>query len=238
MKKVVIGIVSKHNRIDCVRPDTFIRDEIKDAVFYNNAVAIGLLPPNKEISLVNQSNEKLYYESLDNMFSEKEKENFITQIQLCDGVILSGGGESDAYEMWVARYCYENDIPILGICAGANNLIRGVGGSTKKVDKPDLHSQPQKDHVHYINIDKNSKFFTFVKTEKILVNSRHKNTIDNPAGSSVAAYDEFGNIEVTEDKSKRCFVGMRFHPESLYLTDREHNKIFEEFISICKNEGT
>ena len=65
------------------------------------------------------------------------------------------------------------------------------------------------------------------------VNSRHKNTIGDCKFLSIAAYDEFGNIEVTEDKSKKCFLGMRFHPESLYQKDQLHNTIFSKFIEIC-----
>ena len=202
MKKVVIGLVSKHSEINNLRPDTFIRDEMKDAIFYNNAIAIGLLPPSKNIKLVNLNNEKNIYESLDNLFTEKEKEDFIAQIQLCDGIILSGGGESDAYEMWISKYCYENDIPILGICAGHNNLVRGIGGTTKKVHNPELHSKPNEDYVHFVNVDKNSQFYNFVRTEKIKVNSRHKNTIDSPLFLDVVAYDDEGNIEVTEAKNK------------------------------------
>lgn len=155
---------------------------------------------------------------------------------MCDGIILSGGTKSDAYEIWIANYCYKNNIPILGICAGQNNLVRGVGGKTKKVLNPEIHCQPDLDYVHSIKIDKSSKFFKFVNTQNMKVNSRHLNTIDNPANLSVSAYDEFGNIEVTEDKTKKCFIGMRFHPESLYLTDKTHNNIFKKFIEICSRK--
>ena len=50
MNKPIIGIVSKHyatyksNKID-----TFVRDEIKQAIFDNGAIAIGILSPNEEI---------------------------------------------------------------------------------------------------------------------------------------------------------------------------------------------
>ena len=47
--------------------------------------------------------------------------------------------------------------------------------------------------------------------------------------------DENGNIEAVEDKSKTCFMGLRFHPESLYLTDENHNNIIKKFIEICSN---
>lgn len=235
--KTIIGLVSKHKGKDQKRTLTYICDEMKDALFNNNAIAIGIVPSIEKIILVNQENEVEIYNNLESLFTQKEKEDMIVQINLCDGIILSGGAESDAYEMWVAKYCYENDIPIMGICAGHNNLIRGIGGRTKKVEKPKIHRQPDLDYVHSINIDETSNFYQFVNVKSMKVNSRHKNTIDNPANSTIAAYDEFCNIEVTEDKTKKCFLGMRFHPESLCSVDKLHNKIFEKFIEICNSKG-
>ncbi len=234
--RAIIGLVSKHNEIKSRRTVTFISDEMKNAIFSNGGIAIGIIPSTKIITLVNSKEEYEIFKHIDQYFTEKEKSDLIQQINMCDGIILSGGKESDAYEIWIARYCYDNDIPILGICAGHNNLVRSVGGRTKEVENPQLHNQPNLDYVHSIDIDKTSKFFTFVNVENMKVNSRHKNTIADPAHLSVAAYDEFGNIEVTEDKLKKCFLGMRFHPESLYLNDEIHNRIFKKFIEICNKK--
>ena len=50
MKKVIIGIVSKHYAsYKSDRADTYIRDEVKQAIFDNGAIAIGILPPDKDI---------------------------------------------------------------------------------------------------------------------------------------------------------------------------------------------
>ena len=52
-KKPIIGIVSKHYaNYKSERVDTFIRDEVKQAVFDNGGVAIGILPPDSEIKYV------------------------------------------------------------------------------------------------------------------------------------------------------------------------------------------
>ena len=42
------------------------------------------------------------------------------------------------------------------------------------------------------------------------------------------------DIEMVEDKTKKYFASVRFHPESLYLYDEKHNKIFEDFIESCR----
>ncbi len=119
MNKPIIGIVSKHyaeyksNKID-----TFVRDEVKQAIFDNGGVAIGILPTEAKINYSGDN----WKENL----SVEEKENLISQIELCDGIILQGGIETDNYEIIVAKYCYEKDIPVLGICAGQNCVARAL----------------------------------------------------------------------------------------------------------------
>lgn len=234
--KVIIGLVLKYMELKNIKTFTYVYNEMKDVIFKNNAIAIGIIPSMKKRIRVYQANESEIYSNLENLFTQQEKEDMIAQIRLCHGVILSGGSESDAYEMWIAKYCHENDIPILGFCAGHNNLIRGIGGSIKKVISPEIHNQPEIDYVHSIKIDPASNFYQFVNVENMKVNSRHEKTIDNFANLTIAAQDEFGNIEVTEDQTKKCFFGIRFHPESLYLKDKTHNQIFQKFIEICKKE--
>ncbi len=170
MNKPIIGIVSKHyatyksNKID-----TFVRDEVKQAIFDNGGISIGILPTESGINYCGDNWK-------DNL-SIEEKENLIAQIKLCNGIILQGGLETDNYESIISKYCYDNDIPILGICAGQNNIARALGGTTYKIPNPDMHDKSFDEYVHNIKIDKNSKFYNIVKTTEIMVNSRHKRTI-------------------------------------------------------------
>ena len=232
MSKVVIGIVAKHRNLDGNRLKTTISDEVKDAIFENGGIAIGILPTQNKVAIIEQN--KIY--EVDKILNKKDKENLITQIKLCDGIILQGGILSDIYEIFIAKYCYDNNIPLLAICAGQNNMVRALGGTIKMVDNPEFHLQPNKEIVHSIKIDKNSYFYRIVKTEKLMVNSRHKRVVDNEACLRVSAKDEEGNIEVIEAPNKRFFIGVRFHPESLCKNFKEHNAIFKEFINVCKND--
>ena len=61
----------------------YIRDEIKQAIFDNGAVAIGILLP---------KDEKLDVEDdwIDN-FSQEEYDSLIKQINFCDGIIFQVG---------------------------------------------------------------------------------------------------------------------------------------------------
>ena len=225
MSKPIIGILGKHYDKEKNRPNTFIRDEVKQAIFDNGGIAVGILSPEKEI--------KCATDTLEDNMSKEEKENLLTQINLCDGIILQGGPSSDNYEIIAAKYCYENDIPCLGICAGQNNIVRALGGTIYKIPNPEDHNKPFDDYVHSINIDEQSKFYNIVKTTKMMVNSRHKNTIKKCPNLEIVAFCPDGYPDVVEAKNKIFYMGVRFHPESLYLKDKYHKKIFEEFIKVC-----
>ena len=227
MKKVVIGIVAKHIKTDRIRTDSLIRDEVKQAIFDNDAVAIGILSPNEEI-LYTSDNWKQYEVKL-------EKENIINQINLCDGIIIQGGSTNEAYENYISKYCYENDIPILGICAGQNSIVRALGGTTVLIDNPEKHYRCNDIYVHDIIVNKNSKFYSIVGKEKIVVNSRHKRTVDLCPNLNKVAFCQDNYADVIESKAKKFYIGLRFHPESLYKIDKNMNNIFKYFINVCKS---
>ena len=226
MKKVIIGIVSKHyNKEFYDFRDTYIRDELKQAIFDNGAIAIGILPSNFEkVRAKNNWKDAL---------TPKEKQDFIDQINLCDGIILQGGGFSDEYECFIAKYCYDNNIPILGICAGNNNIVRAVGGKILRFEEPEKHKSLAK-YVHKIKIDTKSNLYKIIGKEEIMVNSRHKAYTDNSSILKCVAYSDDGVIEAVEDKNKKFYMGVQFHPESLYKTDENMNNIFKNFIESCK----
>lgn len=227
MSKVIIGIVGKHIKDDKIRTNTLIRDEVKQAVFDNDAIGIGILSPNNEI---------LY--TIDNWQNDEErieKEKIIEQINLCDGIILQGGTTNEAFENWIAKYCYENDIPCLGICAGQNSIVRGLGGTTYKIPNPEKHNKSSESYVHSIHINTSSKFYTIINKEEIMVNSRHKRAIDKSPFLDQVGFCEDGYADVVESKDKKFYIGVRFHPESLYKIDENMNKIFKSFINMCKN---
>ncbi len=226
MSKVVIGIVGKHIQSDKARTDTLIRDEIKQAIFDNGAISIGILSPNEEILYTD--------DDWKNVEEKIEKEKIIEQIKLCDGIILQGGVTNEAFENWIAKYCYDNDIPCLGICAGQNCIVRGLEGTTYKIPNPEKHNRPSEKYVHNIHIDTTSKFYDIVKEEEIMVNSRHKRTIGESPLLDKVGFCEDGYADVVESNNKKFYIGVRFHPESLYKVDENMNNIFKRFIKACE----
>lgn len=228
MDKAIVGIIGKHIEDGKIRTNTLIRDEVKQAVFDNGGIAIGILSPNEEI---------LYTSDEWQSVEEKiEKEKIIEQIKLCDGIILQGGSTNEAFENWIAKYCYDNDIPCLGICAGQNSLVRGLGGTTYKISNPEKHNKPTEDYVHNIKIDTSSIFYSIINKEEIMVNSRHQRAIDKSPLLDKVAFCEDGYPDIVESKDKKFYIGVRFHPESLYKIDEKMNNLFKRFIEICRNK--
>lgn len=225
-QNVVIGIVSKHPRSNQTsRPCSLIQDEVKQAIFDNGAIAIGILPPAKSITFAN--------DNWEDQLSNKEMEDLIKQIDLCDGLILQGGLETERYECWIAKYAYEKDIPILGICAGQNNLVRALSGTTYQIPNPEQHDVSFHDYVHSVVIKESSKFYSIVKRNSMKVNSMHRRAIDECPLLDKVGFCEDGYPDVVESPDKDFYIGVRFHPESLYQKDEAMNRIFLGLIESC-----
>lgn len=227
MSKPVIGIVAKHYKNNkSLRLETFIRDEVEQAIFDNGGIAIGILPPNED-KICPKDNWQ-------DQLTTTEKHNFYEQISLCSGVILQGGGFLDEYECFVAKHCYEYNIPILGICAGKHIMVKAVGGIRRNLDNKNHDCQEQ--YVHSIKIDKESKFYKIIGKEEIMVNSRHVGYSYDLGCLKAVAYSPDGVDEVVEDASKKFYIGVQFHPESLYKKDENMNNIFKQFIKVCEKK--
>ncbi len=227
MSKPVIGIVAKHYRNNnSPRLETFIRDEVEQAIFDNGGIAIGILPPNED---------KIYpKDDWQDQLTTSEKHNFYEQIALCNGIILQGGGFADEYECFIAKYCYDYDIPILGICSGKHIMVKALGGIRRNLDNKSHESEET--YAHSIKIDKDSMFYKIIGKEEIMVNSRHMGYSPNLKILKAVAYSPDGVDEVVEDSNKKFYIGVQFHPESLYKRDENMNNLFKKFIELCKEE--
>jgi len=147
-------------------------------------------------------------------------------VDICDGIILSGGDNFTDNDFLLVEYLYQKNIPTLGICLGMQTMGRFFS-DIEEMDIPN-HSSNNK-YVHYINVDKNSLLYKILKNDKLLVNSRHKSAIVDTL-LLVSAKSDDGVIEAVEDITKKFFVGVEWHPESL---DNENSKnLFDYFIDM------
>ncbi len=153
-------------------------------------------------------------------------DNIIEMIKMADGVIIPGGRRGGSkMELDIVKYLYDNDIPTLGICLGHQSMGKVFEGKKQAVEG---HMIRNKKYVHYVNINKDSMLYKIIEKERILVNSKHKNIVVG-TDLDISAYNDENMPEAFEDKTKKCFIGIQWHPES--IMDEDNKKIFDYFIS-------
>lgn len=226
-KKPIIGIIGK------VQPkyeeDLWHRidetDEIRYLIVKNGGIPIVLLPTESTLEF-NDNDIK------DNKILNKEEiHDLQKQIDLCDGFILQGGLYSCNYEIEIAKIVLGLDKPLLGICAGFNNILRALGTDVIE-DKSNSHNYYDINYRHKINIDRNSQLYNIVGKESIDVNSIHsmvayKESVDSYV--KISSYSEDGLVESFELPNKRFVMGIKWHPE-LMLNEKYVDKLFDTLI--------
>lgn len=229
--KPIIGIVSKNITITDFYNWSWqrISNDVRYSVNKNGGLVLGILPQTTRKNF-NQEDEPETIE-----MSMQEKQELMQIIDKCDGIILQGGISSHNYEEFIARLCYEKDIPLLGICAGYNNIIRGLGGKAEKIENIDVHDRPDLTYAHSCKItDKESLFFKIIKEENFNVNSVHTYAgTELPKCLDVVAISDDNQVEVVEAQGKKFYIGIKYHPELLVDIDEKQNNIFKAFIEIC-----
>lgn len=232
--KPIIGIVSKNITIEEFYNWSWqrISNDVRYAINKNGGIALGVLPQ----TLRKEFNQFDEHENIE--LSQQEIDDLVYIIDKCDGIILQGGISSHNYEEFIAKYCYLKNKPLLGICAGYNNIIRGLGGKAEKITNVDVHDRPDLQYAHKCQIiDKDSLFYNIIKQEVFDVNSIHTYAgTEIPKELSIVAISDDKQVEVVEAKDKVFYIGIKYHPELLVDVDFKQNEIFKAFIKACANK--
>ena len=221
----IIGIVGRlysgESNIICV-------EEIRIAVIKFWGIPLLILPVDKDEM------------SCKNVYSEEEIEDLERVLNLCDGFILPGGDTWYRLDEVVIDYAIRRDKPLLGICLGMQVLSKVLSGgkeiaydNTIKNNTLINHLEPNKDYVHSVIIDKNSKLYSIIGDEEITVNSRHSYHVPELDNTLVSARSSDGLIEGVELKDKKFIIGVQWHPES-NLEDKHSKKLFKSFFDNFK----
>ena len=232
MDKPLIGIIGKvepqygediWHRIDEV-------DEIRYLICKNGGIAITLLPTTPTLKF---NDNDIHDET---MISKEEKSELYRQIDLCDGFILQGGLYSANYEIEMTKRIIELDKPLLGICAGFNNILRAIGTDVIE-DKTGSHNIYQKDYRHQVRVVKDTKLYQLLQKEEYKVNSIHamiapKEKVEGYA--KISSFSDDGLVESIELENKKFVMGVKWHPE-LMLEDEFPDRLFKELIKQCIN---
>ena len=160
-----------------------------------------------------------------------------------DGLLLSGGPdlspsaydqrphaqlgstepELDAFEYAMVREALRLELPILGICRGAQALNVACGGTLHQhlpdvVGEGVVHRQSEVGRcpTHLVDVVAGTRLARVLGTRQLLVNSFHHQAV-NRLGTPlrVCALAPDGTIEAIEDPDRRFVAGVQWHAETL-----------------------
>jgi gamma-glutamyl-gamma-aminobutyrate hydrolase PuuD len=152
-----------------------------------------------------------------------ENYDFIDEkvLDLCDGILMTGGVEIKDYHIALIRYVFKHKIPFLGICQGAQalGLATLTGSHLIKIDDGFTsidHAPKDKKLVHIVNFESQSLLHELFG-DTIGVNSNHRYALPMvKEPMRVVGISEDGIIEAIEHVDKDVFtVGVQWHPELL-----------------------
>lgn len=232
VNKPIIGIIARP-AINFEGPnELFILEKYRRAIIKSGGIPVGILPTQ---DLEYEENKPSQTKELD----QKEKQDLIIQIKMCDGIIMSGGNKFYEYDEFICEYAIDNDIPLLGICAGMQAMARI---DNKKIyddyrnvknDTNINHYQMEENYVHEVNLNKESMLRKIIGQDTIKVNSVHNYHIVKTNKFEVSGISEDSLIEAIEMKNKKFMIGVQWHPEKIIDKDEPSKRIFKSFINTC-----
>ena len=180
-----------------------------------------------------------------------------------DGLVISGGnfdihpslygeepikelgeikGERTEFELNLTRLALKRDLPLLGICGGAQALNVALGGTLYQDIATQLpeaieHRQSAKKHFggHRIQIQIGTRLAKIVKRQILEVNTTHHQAVKElGAGLVVNAIATDGLIEGIESSRHSFVMGVQWHPEALADKFLQQRKLLSVFVDACR----
>ncbi|MBS1909848.1 MAG: gamma-glutamyl-gamma-aminobutyrate hydrolase family protein [Bacteroidetes bacterium] len=172
--------------------------------------------------------------------------NNLNEILNCHGLVLSGGvdihpkfygsnnlsydfapengfqEQRDEFEINAYKAALKNDIPVLGICRGAQLINCILGGSLIQdlgSELNSVHKKDTQDKLHPVNIEAKSLLAEIIMDSTMMINSAHHQAVKYlGAGLRVNAISNegiFEGFEWEEKTGKPFLLGLQWHPERL-----------------------
>ncbi|HEX8206146.1 MAG TPA: gamma-glutamyl-gamma-aminobutyrate hydrolase family protein [Solirubrobacteraceae bacterium] len=171
-----------------------------------------------------------------------------------DGVVLSGGPDIhpclygqeehpelgpidlglDRFELGFVRRALERDLPILGICRGAELLNVARGGTL--IQHVEGHRQKQEARIttHDVRVEKGSRLAKVLGVTRAPVNTFHHQAVDVLGGGVRAvAWSDDGLVEGIELDGPDFAIGVQWHAEGL-IDEQSQCRLFSQFAAAAQ----
>jgi putative glutamine amidotransferase len=154
------------------------------------------------------------------------------------GIIKQGRTE---FELELIDLALNQDLPLLGICGGAQAINVALGGSlyqdiSTQLPSAGKHEQGSSENGgHSVEIHSGTRLRRIVHKHALDVNTSHHQAIKEAGeGLVVNATANDGLIEGIESPNHRFVLGVQWHPEVLTGKDLYQRRIFSSFVSASK----
>jgi putative glutamine amidotransferase len=147
--------------------------------------------------------------------------------------------ERDSLDFALLQHGEDANLPVLGICFGAQSLNVFRGGKLVQ-DIPsvvpgavahDDHGVPEKPARHTVRLRRNSLLAGLAGAEAVEVNSFHHQAVGKPGRDlEIVATAPDGVIEAVEDTTGRFVVGVQWHPERGFQDDAFSKALWTAFV--------
>jgi putative glutamine amidotransferase len=180
-----------------------------------------------------------------------------------DGILISGGNfdihpsyygekpintlggikkERTEFELELVDLALKQDLPLLGICGGAQAINVASGGSlyqdiATQVPNAEKHQQGVKRDkpAHPVIVHSGTRLRQIVQKRTLQVNTTHHQAIKKVGkGLVINATAKDGLIEGLESSIHSFVLGVQWHPEILARKDSSQRRIFSSFILASK----
>jgi putative glutamine amidotransferase len=184
-------------------------------------------------------------------------------MNLLDGLVISGGNfdihpryygekpinqlgiikpQRTEFELELAASALKRDLPVLGICGGAQAINVVLGGSLYQdiaAQLPDAgeHQQSARKTVggHRVQVQDGTRLRKIIGRQSLEVNTTHHQAIKKLGrGLVVNAVARDGVIEGIESTQHEFVLGLQWHPEVLAPRQMLQQRIFLAFAAICR----
>lgn len=183
------------------------------------------------------------------------------QVKNVQGLILSGGHdvspinygeelqqkigdiwpERDEFDMQLLKFAEESQIPVLGICRGAQIINVAHGGTlyqdlSYRKEKTLKHSQDQTPTLltHKVDLVEGTKIKNILNKQSLRTNSFHHQLIKDVASDLVVSGRASDGVVEAIESTKKDIIAVQWHPEMLHRKVSCQNNLFKYVIDNAK----